>query len=226
MPVKAGAVEQYKRAFARQRARDLAQHADTLLCKDKQIAALQQECRQLETRPGQGKGPVAVSEFERLLKESQKEVLRLQRQLSVTSTRDQSSVTAQNPSENQDRDSRVAFETPPTVVDEAPVKGEETPAEGEESETQVKHEQGTGSTHQEEQTTEEHLQLLESELGEKRKECEVLEHEVRKRQKRCLDLENQLVDKHSRNEHLVEEAELLRRKAQLLDQVSVNSVFL
>lgn len=55
MPVKVGAVEQYKRAFARQRARDLAQHADSLLCKDKQIAALQQECRQLETRLGQGK---------------------------------------------------------------------------------------------------------------------------------------------------------------------------
>ncbi|XP_016296821.1 peripheral-type benzodiazepine receptor-associated protein 1 isoform X1 [Sinocyclocheilus anshuiensis] len=218
MPVKAGAVEQYKRAFARQRARDLAQHADTLLCKDKQIAALQQECRQLETQQGQGKGPVGVSEFERLLKESQKEVLRLQRQLSVTSTRDQSSVTAESPSERQDRDGRVVFETPPTVVDEAPVKGEETPAEGEESETQVKPEQGTGSTHQEEQTTEERLQLLESELGKKRKECEVLEHEVRKRQKRCLNLENQLVDERSRNEHLVEEAELLRRKAQLLDQ--------
>ncbi len=31
--------------------------------------------------------------------------------------------------------------------------------------------------------------------------------------------ENQLVDELSRNEHLVEEAELLRRKAQLLDQV-------
>ncbi|XP_048042776.1 peripheral-type benzodiazepine receptor-associated protein 1 isoform X2 [Megalobrama amblycephala] len=211
MPVKPGAVEQYKRAFARQRARDLAQHADTLLCKDKQIAALQQECRQLETRLGQGKGPVGVSEFERLLKESQKEVLRLQRQLSVTS----SSAIAEIPSERQDR---VAFETPPTVVDEAPVKGEETPAEGEESETNVKPEQGTSSTHQEEQTTEERLQLLESELGKKRKECEVLEHEVRKRQKRCLDLENQLVDERSRNEHLVEEAELLRRKAQLLDQ--------
>ncbi|XP_043095660.1 peripheral-type benzodiazepine receptor-associated protein 1 [Puntigrus tetrazona] len=219
MPVKAGAVEQYKRAFARQRARDLAQHADTLLCKDKQIAALQHECRQLETQLGPAKGPVGVGEFERLLKESQKEVLRLQRQLSVTSTRDQSSSATENPSESQDRDARVAFETPPTVVvDEAPVKGEETPAEGEESEAQVKPEQGTGSTHQEEQTTEERLQLLESELGKKRKECEVLEHEVRKRQKRCLDLENQLVDERSRNEHLVEEAELLRRKAQLLDQ--------
>uniref|UniRef100_A0A4W5QH11 RIMB1/RIM3A-C-like N-terminal domain-containing protein n=1 Tax=Hucho hucho TaxID=62062 RepID=A0A4W5QH11_9TELE len=54
-PVRPGAVEQYKRAFARQRARDLAQHADTLLYKDKEIAALQQECRQLETRLGTAK---------------------------------------------------------------------------------------------------------------------------------------------------------------------------
>lgn len=47
-----GSVEQYKRAFARQRARDLAQHADALLSKDKEIAALQQECRELEARLG------------------------------------------------------------------------------------------------------------------------------------------------------------------------------
>ncbi len=45
-------MEQYKRAFARQRARDLAQHADALLSKDKEIAALQQECRELEARLG------------------------------------------------------------------------------------------------------------------------------------------------------------------------------
>lgn len=47
-----GSVEQYKRAFARQRARDLAQHADALLWKDKEIAALQKECRDLEARLG------------------------------------------------------------------------------------------------------------------------------------------------------------------------------
>ncbi|XP_051540773.1 peripheral-type benzodiazepine receptor-associated protein 1-like isoform X2 [Myxocyprinus asiaticus] len=215
MPMKAGAVEQYKRAFARQRARDLAQHACTLLSKDKQIVALQTECRQLESRLGQGKGPVGVSEFERLLKESQKEVLRLQRQLSVTSVRDQSSATAETPA---DRQTRGAFEAPPTVVDEAPVKGEETLGEGVESETQVKPDPGTSPTHQLEQTTEERLHLLESELGKKRKECESLEHEVRKRQKRCLDLESQLVEECSRNERLVEEAELLRRRAQLLQQ--------
>ena len=50
-------MEQYKRAFARQRARDLAQHADTLLYKDKEIAALQHECRELEARLGTTKVP-------------------------------------------------------------------------------------------------------------------------------------------------------------------------
>lgn len=45
-------MEQYKKAFARQRARDLARHADALLSKDKEIAALQQECRELEERLG------------------------------------------------------------------------------------------------------------------------------------------------------------------------------
>ncbi len=50
---------------------------------------------------------MGVSEFERLLKESQKEVLRLQRQLSVTSSRDQSIA----PTERQDRDGRVRAKT-------------------------------------------------------------------------------------------------------------------
>lgn len=53
--MRAGSVEQYKRAFARQRARDLAHHADALLSKDKEIAALQQECRELEARLGTAK---------------------------------------------------------------------------------------------------------------------------------------------------------------------------
>lgn len=50
--MKPESVEQYKRAFARQRARDLAQHADTLLSKDKEIGALQQQCRELEAQVG------------------------------------------------------------------------------------------------------------------------------------------------------------------------------
>ncbi|TRY57239.1 hypothetical protein DNTS_003308, partial [Danionella cerebrum] len=112
---------------------------------------------------------------------------------------------------------KVVSEAQPASVDAAPAKGAETSAEGAESAKQVKPDQAISSTHLGEPITE-RVQLLESELGTKRKECEVLEHEVRKRQKRCLDLESQLVEERSRNELLAEEAELLRRKALLLDQ--------
>ncbi|XP_053086263.1 peripheral-type benzodiazepine receptor-associated protein 1 isoform X3 [Pangasianodon hypophthalmus] len=226
IPIKPGAIEQYKRAFARQRARDLAQHADTLLSKDKEIAALQQECRQLEARIGQdkqgGPGPAGAGEFERLLKESQKEVLRLQRQLSVSSARDQSSAGGAE-KEREQKEAPVVRETPQPAVDEVLVKGEETHGEEEQSRAQVTSEQDTSSAHQEEQSQKDRIEFLESELSKKRKECEGLEHEVRKRQKRCLDLESQLEDERGKNERLTEEAELLRRKAQLLEQSQVEN---
>nr|XP_046266138.1 RIMS-binding protein 2 isoform X3 [Scatophagus argus] len=225
-----GSVEQYKRAFARQRARDLAQHADALLSKDKEIAALQQECRELEARLGTTKAsPVSPArvEFERLLRESQKEVLRLQRQLSVTSSRQQRSHSPDpgGPEkcgviEEEEGEEKVVGETPCVILDEAPSRCEKTPEEEEESGVRVTPQPGLSPTpvHQEEHTEEQHLKFLESELSKKRKECENLEHEVTKRQKRCLDLESQLEDERGKNEQLKEEADLLRRKAQLLDQ--------
>nr|XP_029483241.1 peripheral-type benzodiazepine receptor-associated protein 1-like isoform X8 [Oncorhynchus nerka] len=241
-PVRPGAVEQYKRAFARQRARDLAQHADTLLYKDKEIAALQQECRQLETRLGTAKGcpiPSSVVEFERLLRESQKEVLRLQRQLSVSSSRVTSSKETSCREHNghdrpctpeEKRKENVAAETPCVALDEAPSRCEETPREEEESGSRVTQPSlglcpapTPSLSHQEEHTEEQRLQLLEQELSKKRKECENLEHEVRKRQKKCLDLESLLEDERGKNEQLEEEADLLRRKAQPPDQARVEN---
>ncbi|KAG9339756.1 hypothetical protein JZ751_022422, partial [Albula glossodonta] len=225
-PVKAGAVEQYKRAFARQRARDLAQHADTLLSKDKEIAALQQECRELQARLGPGKGspsPSGMPEFERLLRESQREVLRLQRQLSVSSTKEPLSGGLHD---------KVGAETPLPVVDEAPAGCEEAHSKAEEElqkppvtpepEPYLTPNQ-TPCLPQEAQSEGQRLQFLESELSKKRKECESLEHEVRKRQKRCLDLESQLEDERGRNERLVQEADHLRQKAQLLSQIQVEN---
>ncbi|XP_035382693.1 LOW QUALITY PROTEIN: peripheral-type benzodiazepine receptor-associated protein 1 [Electrophorus electricus] len=225
IPIKVGAVEQYKRAFARQRARDLALHADTLLSKDKEIATLQRQCRQLEAKLGQGKdspGPSGEQEVERLLKESQKEVLRLQRQLSVTSVREQVPPGGAPPEAERNNQMVGSEKLYPVVVDEALVKGETT-GEEEESGTQSTPRQDTSSAHQEGQTQEDRLQFLESELSKKRKECEDLEHEARKRQKRCLDLESQLEDAHSKNECLTEEADFLKRKVQLLDQYKVEN---
>uniref|UniRef100_H3CT08 RIMS-binding protein 2 n=1 Tax=Tetraodon nigroviridis TaxID=99883 RepID=H3CT08_TETNG len=206
-----GSAEQYKRAFARQRARDLAQHADALLSKDKEIAALQQECRELEA---QGSSVSSDrGEFERLLRESQREVLRLQRQLSVTSSRQQHH---HSPSPD------------PPQTNEAPSRCEKTPGEEEESGVQVTPHPGLSPlpVQQERHTEEQRLKSLERELSSKRKECENLEHEVKKRQKRCQDLggqESQLKDERSKNERLEEETDLLRRKAQLLHQTQAEN---
>lgn len=43
-------MELCQKALARQRARDLSETASALLAKDKQIAALQRECRELQAR--------------------------------------------------------------------------------------------------------------------------------------------------------------------------------
>ncbi|XP_042638835.1 RIMS-binding protein 3C [Orycteropus afer afer] len=81
-------------AFVRLRARDLTEQAGALLAKDKQIEELQQECYLLQARLSSGLGSaplpeggapgaqrLPVGDLECLLRESRREVLRLQRQL-------------------------------------------------------------------------------------------------------------------------------------------------
>ncbi|XP_036132461.1 RIMS-binding protein 3B-like [Molossus molossus] len=83
-------------AFARQRAQDLLEQASALLAKDKQIEELQQKCHLLQGHIASGLGSaphptggavsaqwLKVSELDRLQRESQREVLRLQRQLTL-----------------------------------------------------------------------------------------------------------------------------------------------
>uniref|UniRef100_A0A8B9ZJP8 RIMS-binding protein 2 n=1 Tax=Anas platyrhynchos TaxID=8839 RepID=A0A8B9ZJP8_ANAPL len=86
VPLKGSSLELCKKAFACQRAKDLTEQASALLAKDKQIEALQQECRELQAKLIAGKDDpccLNVVEFDRLLRESQKEVLRLQRQIAL-----------------------------------------------------------------------------------------------------------------------------------------------
>lgn len=83
-------------AFARQRSRDLSEQASALLAKDKQIEELRQECHLLQARAASGLGSaplpgggaacaewLSFSDLDRLQRESQREVLRLQRQLTL-----------------------------------------------------------------------------------------------------------------------------------------------
>ncbi|XP_077360967.1 peripheral-type benzodiazepine receptor-associated protein 1 isoform X3 [Festucalex cinctus] len=234
--IRPGSVEHYKRAFARQRARDLAQHADALLCKDKEIAALQQNFRERDERLGTAKGvsiPSSRVEFEKLLRESQREVLRLQRQLAVTSTSQHQNhnpdpggpENSETPAKVEALEDKVVGETPRVPLDESPSRYEKTPGGEEDSGLPLTPHPGLSPTppHQENNSKEKHLHYLERELTKKRKECEILEHEAKKRQKKCLDLESQLEDEQGKNEKLKEEADLLRRKAQLLDRTRVEN---
>ncbi|XP_074062690.1 RIMS-binding protein 3-like [Macrotis lagotis] len=77
-----GDLELWRRAVARQRARDLAGQAAALLAKDRQIEELRLRCRDLQA-PGAACGSPQARDLDRLLRESQKEVLRLQRQLTL-----------------------------------------------------------------------------------------------------------------------------------------------
>ncbi|XP_012499534.1 PREDICTED: RIMS-binding protein 3C [Propithecus coquereli] len=85
-----------RQAFARQRAQDLSEQASALLAKDKQIEELRQECYLLQARVASGLGSdphpedgaacaqwLNASDLDRLHRESQREVLRLQRQLTL-----------------------------------------------------------------------------------------------------------------------------------------------
>ncbi|XP_035932337.1 RIMS-binding protein 3A-like [Halichoerus grypus] len=106
-------------AFSRQRARDLSEQASALLAKDKQIEELRQECHLLQARVASGFGSVLyagggaaqaqaqwlnISELDRLQRESQREVLRLQRQL----TRQQAAGSARAEADSQSAPSEEA----------------------------------------------------------------------------------------------------------------------
>ncbi|XP_036612623.1 RIMS-binding protein 3-like [Trichosurus vulpecula] len=81
-------LELCRQAFARQRAKDLTEQTSAMLAKDKEIEDLRQECRDLQAQVAACQGPAQwlnVNDFDHLLRESQKEVLRLQRQVTLQS---------------------------------------------------------------------------------------------------------------------------------------------
>uniref|UniRef100_A0A8C0GNW4 Peripheral-type benzodiazepine receptor-associated protein 1 n=1 Tax=Chelonoidis abingdonii TaxID=106734 RepID=A0A8C0GNW4_CHEAB len=164
--MKGSSLELCKKACAHQRAKDLTEQASALLAKDKQIEALQHECRELQAKLTAGKeGPHCLNllDFDHLLRESQKEVLRLQRQIALKNFKEclQSSKTGSKSS------SSIA----------ANCLGPSVPT----LDTSINYSSLSKGVQLGEPT-------LEFELRKKRKKCENLEHEVRKKHKRCKEL--------------------------------------
>ncbi|XP_059004340.1 peripheral-type benzodiazepine receptor-associated protein 1 isoform X9 [Mustela lutreola] len=203
MPRPGASLELCQKALAHQRARDLSETASALLAKDKQIAALQRECRELQARltlvGKEGPQWLHVRDFDRLLRESQREVLRLQRQIALR---------------NQQEPPRPIRPSGPATTARAGAPapgapGEATPQEDVENLPAV-----LGEPERQQR-----VQQLESELSKKRKKCESLEQEARKKQRRCEELELQLREAQNENARLVEENSRLSGRATEKEQV-------
>nr|KAF6417541.1 TSPO associated protein 1 [Molossus molossus] len=203
VPLPGASLELCRKALARQRTRDLSETASALLAKDKQIAALQRECRELQARltlaGKEGPQWLHVRDFDRLLRESQREVLRLQRQIALRNQREPS-----QPLRPSGPSVRVRAGAPTPRA-----RGEATPQEDVENPPVV-----LGEPEKQQR-----VQQLESELSKKRKKCESLEQEARKKQRRCEELELQLREAQHENARLVDENSRLSGRATEKEQV-------
>ncbi|XP_061030692.1 peripheral-type benzodiazepine receptor-associated protein 1 isoform X5 [Eubalaena glacialis] len=145
-----------------------------------------------------------VRDFDRLLRESQREVLRLQRQIALRNQRE--------PPPPPRPPGRAAPARAGAPAPGAP--GEATPQEDVENPPVV-----LGEPEKQQR-----VQQLESELSKKRKKCESLEQEARKKQRRCEELELQLREAQSENARLVEENSRLSGRATEKEQVEWENV--
>ncbi|NXB60421.1 RIMB1 protein, partial [Struthidea cinerea] len=211
VPLKGSSLELCKKAFARQRAKDLTEQASALLAKDKQIEALQQECRELQAKLLAGKDDprcLNVIEFDRLLRESQREVLRLQRQIALKNFKE--CLRSSKMSSGGAMPSAATHLGPTNSC----LKGVQPLGPASEG-----HENFPPKNAVTNQESSKQIQQLEVELKKKRKKCENLEHEVRKKHKRCKELEIQLQEVQSENARLAEENLQLNEKAGWAGQV-------
>ncbi|KAM8797335.1 peripheral-type benzodiazepine receptor-associated protein 1 [Eudromia elegans] len=228
VPLKGSSIELCKKAFARQRAKDLTEQASALLAKDKQIEALQQECRELQAKLTAGKadaGCLHLAAFDRLLRESQREVLRLQRQIAQKSVPERPRSAAQG-GRRASPPTRGPRRAPPPSEPRAghpplgpQARGKVEPGVLPLGPTCEEHENFPPKNAITGQESGQHIKHLEFELKKKRKKCENLEHEVRKKHKRCKELETQLQEIQSENARLAEENSQLNEKAGWAGQV-------
>ncbi|XP_050784848.1 peripheral-type benzodiazepine receptor-associated protein 1 isoform X11 [Gopherus flavomarginatus] len=238
--MKGSSLELCKKACAHQRAKDLTEQASALLAKDKQIEALQHECWELQAKLIAGKeGPHCLNllDFDHLLRESQKEVLRLQRQIALknfkeclqsskTGSKSSSSIAANclgpsvptlDTSINYSSLSKGVQLGDPTLAMEAHRKVE--PGVLPLGHASEEYENFPPKSVVADPESSQQTQQLEFELRKKRKKCENLEHEVRKKHKRCKELEIQLQVVQGENARLAEENTQLNGKAEWARQV-------
>uniref|UniRef100_A0A8C6DP94 TSPO associated protein 1 n=1 Tax=Moschus moschiferus TaxID=68415 RepID=A0A8C6DP94_MOSMO len=162
---------------------------------------LEERARKLQETNLRVEGPqwLHVRDFDRLLRESQREVLRLQRQIAL-------------------RNQREPPSPPRPPGPSAPARAGE-PAPGAPGEATPQEDVENPAVDLGEPEKQHRVQQLESELCKKRKKCESLEQEARKKQRRCEELELQLRAAQNENARLVEENSRLSGRATEKEQV-------
>ncbi|XP_058850592.1 RIMS-binding protein 2-like isoform X2 [Acipenser ruthenus] len=181
-----------------------------MMLKDLDIKALEEECQELKTRLGaikEGMEDQRSGDVEELLRQSQKELLWLQRQLSFISERSSLYMFSQD---KQLRNEPLSPDLPAVTTRNL---------------EQIQLLEDKNSAFRVEVATlkqdKQHCRLLEKEVNRKRKECENLKEEVKKRQRTCQTLENELKDVLQEKNCLNLELVSLTQKTLQYDQVKL-----
>ncbi|KAM6422704.1 RIMS-binding protein 2-like [Liasis olivaceus] len=206
-------VDPGKTVLARQLGKQLSEQARVLGTKDPQLQALQKECWELQSRLSAGQENVSLDS---LLRESQREVLRLQRQLMLKNLSESfqlskvntdavsPDVATQETSPSPDGGSEKSpspKETPEALNPLVKDVESEAPTVGNGAENAENHHPETDVDHDGDPP----LQVLKKQLAEKLQQCEILQREVEEKKKTSDDLERQLKQVLSENTRIAQE---------------------
>ncbi|KAH1180106.1 peripheral-type benzodiazepine receptor-associated protein 1-like [Mauremys mutica] len=241
MPVslKGSSVELCKKAFARQRAKDLSEQASILLAKDKQIEALQRECWELQAKLATGKEGscwLNLSDFDRLLRESQKEVLQLQRQITLKNLKESLQSSKMGPDISSPAATMCLIQKTLAPNTDASLDGSSLPKQTPPGPITLPKDikpvvLALGNVSEEHENiplktdpdSKNQIQHLEVELSKKFKQCENLEQEMEKKQKKCKELEMQLQEVLTENARMAEENAQLSEKTKWTEKVEAEN---
>ncbi|XP_073168734.1 peripheral-type benzodiazepine receptor-associated protein 1-like isoform X1 [Lepidochelys kempii] len=235
LSLKGSSVELCKKAFARQRAKDLSEQASILLAKDKQIEALQRECWELQAKLVTGKEGscwLNLSDFDRLLRESQKEVLRLQRQITLKNLKESLQSSKMGPDSSSPAVTMCLIQETLAPNIDASLDGSSLPKQTPPGSITLAKDikpvvLPSGNVSEEYENiplktdpdSKNQIQHLEVELSKKSKQCENLEQEMEKKQKKCEELEMQLQEVLTENAKVAEENAQLSGKTKWTEKV-------
>ncbi|XP_078681947.1 RIMS-binding protein 2-like isoform X1 [Branchiostoma floridae x Branchiostoma belcheri] len=208
-------LEHYKRVFARQRAKDLADHAQAILAKDKEIGHLQQELVTAQDQVQNGDVYGHQEELQRIITQAAKERLQLERKIcSRLNSQNGELETGRFDGEDERvQNLQLQVETLSEAAGRVP-----------ELETSLQNEKTTQQGLKDElRQTNRRLSSLEVELSEQKVSRAQLEEQLSNSNQRCSYLESELESQVVDNTDLTKRTSELQRQVSQLEQTQFES---